>query len=145
MQIPPTLAALYGRTQSDMRFIAQVQNYIFGYNRGDQEFILRLTPDLHRDSEQVMAEIEWVDYLVARGVPAAAPVPAVDGSLCQRVQIDGINYTAVAFEKVGGDIGNRRYWTPAVFKEWGCVTGRMHRESVSYWPNGIRLPQAFLG
>jgi Ser/Thr protein kinase RdoA (MazF antagonist) len=137
-EIPEWLAALYGVTSEDLRFVTQVQNFIFAYRRGDQELILRLTPETHRSREQVMAEVGWVNDLAARGVPVAAPVPSLDGSFCQFVETNEGKVTAVCFEKAKGEIGDRQFWTPEVFRDWGRLTGRLHRESRQYQPTGGR-------
>ena len=83
LQTPAGLAAGYGVSQGDFRFITQVQNYIFAYERNGEEFILRLTPQTHQRPEQVRAEVDWVNDLAGRGVPVARVIPASDGSLCQ--------------------------------------------------------------
>jgi hypothetical protein len=44
LQIPADLAGAYGVSVADVRCTAQVQNYIFAYQRDGAEFILRLTP-----------------------------------------------------------------------------------------------------
>jgi amicoumacin kinase len=134
LQIPAGLAAAYGVSQGDFRFIAQVQNYIFAYERDGEEFILRLTPQTHQSPEQVRAEVDWVNDLAGRGVPVAGVVPASDGSLCQAVELVGEYFTAVSFQKVKGEIGSGNYWTADIFFEWGCLTGRLHRESRKYQP-----------
>jgi Ser/Thr protein kinase RdoA (MazF antagonist) len=133
-QIPADLAAAYGVSENDIRFVTQVQNHIFAYERAGVEFILRLTPQTHRSAEQVMAEVEWVNDLAARNAPVAAVVPAGDGSLSRPVEIAGEQFTAVSFQKLEGEIGNQEYWTPAVFVKWGRLTGRLHRESRLYHP-----------
>src|SRR5260370_40776098 len=83
LQIPAGLAAAYGVSQGDFRFITQVQNYIFAYERNGEELILRLTPQTHQSPEHVRAEVDWVNDLAGRGVPVAGVVPASDGSLCE--------------------------------------------------------------
>ena len=137
-QIRTDLAAVYGLSAADVRFIAQVQNYIFACHRDGAEFILRLTPQTHQSAEQVKAEVEWVNDLAARGVRIAAVVPAIDGSLARPIEIAGEQFTAVSFQKVPGEIGSRENWTPEIFFEWGRLTGRLHRESRKYEPASIR-------
>ena len=70
----------------------------------------------------------------AHGVQLAAVVPAIDGLLARSVEIAGQRFTAVSFQKAPGEIGSRAYWTPAIFAEWGRLTGRLHRESRRYQP-----------
>lgn len=137
-QIPTDLAAVYGVSAIDVRFIAQVQNYIFSYQRDGVEFILRLTPQMHQCAQQVRAEVEWVNDLAARAVRIGAVVPAVDGSLSRPVEIAGEHFTAVSFQKVPGEIGSREHWTPAIFFEWGRLMGRLHRVSRKYEPVFVR-------
>jgi Ser/Thr protein kinase RdoA (MazF antagonist) len=133
-QIPADLATAYGVQETDIRFLTQVQNYIFAYQRNGAELILRLTPQTHQSAEQVKAEVEWVNDLAARTVRVAAVVPAVDGSLSRPIEIAGEQFTAVSLQKVPGEIGSREHWTPAIFLEWGRLTGRLHRESRKYEP-----------
>jgi Ser/Thr protein kinase RdoA (MazF antagonist) len=97
LQIPAGLAAAYGVRQGDFRFVTQVQNHIFAYERNGEELILRLTPQTHQSPEQVRAEVDWVNDLAERGVPVAGVIPASDESLCQAVELVGEHFTAVTF------------------------------------------------
>jgi Ser/Thr protein kinase RdoA (MazF antagonist) len=99
-----------------------------------EEFILRLTPRTHQSPQQVIAEVDWVNDLAERDVPVAAVVPAMDGSLCQAVELAGEHFTAVSFQKVRGEIGSGNYWTTDTFIEWGRLASRLHRESRRYQP-----------
>ena len=134
IQIPAGLAAAYGVSQNDLRFITQVQNYIFAYEISGEQFILRLTPRTHRSPQQVVAEVDWVNDLAERDVPVAAVVPAMDGSLCQVVELVGEPFTAVSFQKARGEIGCGNDWTTDIFFDWGRLAGRLHRESRKYQP-----------
>jgi amicoumacin kinase len=134
LQIPTDLAAAYGVSPHAIRFVTQVQNYIFAYERNGEEFILRLTPQTDQTTEQVMAEVDWVNDLAGRGVPVARVVPADDGALCQRVELVSEVFTAVSFQKLAGAIGSGEYWTADIFFDWGRLTGRLHRESRKYRP-----------
>jgi amicoumacin kinase len=134
LQIPADLAAAYGVSQTDLRFVAQVQNHFFAYQRNGQEYILRLTPHTHQSPEQVMAEVDWVNDLAARDVPVAAVVPALGEGLSRQADIAGERFTAVSFQRVQGEIGSRENWRPEIFVEWGRLTGRLHRESRRYQP-----------
>src|SRR5258707_12439363 len=109
LQIPAGLAAAYGVSQGDFRFITQVQNYIFAYERNGEELILRLTPQTHQSPEHVRAEVDWVNDLAGRGGPVAGVVPASEGSFCQGVELVGGNFTAVTFQKRRGGIGCCKY------------------------------------
>jgi Ser/Thr protein kinase RdoA (MazF antagonist) len=86
--ISADLAALYRKKPGEIRFIARVQNDIFGYSVDREEYILRLTPATHRRPEQVMAEIEWVNYLLGQGVPATQPVASATGRFCTVIEND---------------------------------------------------------
>ena len=138
IKIPADIARAYATIETDVRFVTQVQNYIFAYERDGADFILRLTPQAHQSAEQVTAEVEWVNDLATRGVRIAAVVPAVDGSLSHPVEIAGEHFTAVSFQKVPGEIGSREHWTLEIFFEWGRLTGRLHRESRKYETASIR-------
>jgi amicoumacin kinase len=133
-QIPVDLAGAYGVNAADIRFVTRVQNYIFAYERNGAEFILRLTPDTHQSAKQVMAEVEWVNDLAAHGVRVAEVIPAIDGLLARPVEIAGELFTAVSFQKVAGEIGSQQHWTPAIFFEWGRLTGQLHQEAKRYQP-----------
>src|SRR5258708_34242839 len=87
LQIPAGLAAAYGVSQGDFRFITQVQNYIFAYERNGEELILRLRPQTHQSPEHVRAEVDWVNDLAGRGVPVAGDGPVSHRSNFERVEL----------------------------------------------------------
>lgn len=138
--IPPELSKLYGIHPGGLKYITTVQNAVFGFERDGVERILRLTPEAHRPAALVASEIDWVNYLVAAGMPVAAPIAAGTGDFCVALNIDGTAYTAVAFEKAQGEIGSQDNWTPRIFREWGRMTGHIHKASRTYRPSGTRRP-----
>jgi amicoumacin kinase len=138
LKVQKDVAALYRKTSADFEYLTQVQNTIFTFQQDGEFFVLRCTPESHRSSEQVEAELEWVEHLKKSGLPVAAPLQAQNGLLANRVEMEGIRYTSAAFQKAPGEIGQQTYWTPATFRLWGNVMGRMHRAASTFQPSGKR-------
>jgi hypothetical protein len=65
IQIPAGLAAAYGVSQNDLRFITQVQNYIFAYEINGEEYILRLTPRWYRPwTDRYVKRLNWLENIL---------------------------------------------------------------------------------
>ncbi|HZU86270.1 MAG TPA: phosphotransferase [Anaerolineaceae bacterium] len=106
------------------------ENYIYAVRRGEQEHVLRIGHDLHRDGRMAAAEIEWIGYLHAHrvGVPGVDPcvehIPAADGS----------QFHAVLMEKVGGRPPRREDWQNGLLGRVGALLGRMNRLARDFVP-----------
>ncbi len=113
-----------------VRFIRAVENYIYQFERAGQPLILRFTHSSHRTTEQVAAELEFVDFMGRHAVSVARAVPSRHGRLTEKLAVDGSYFTASVFEMAPG--GKATFDLPAtdqtnLFRDWGALLGSMHR------------------
>ncbi len=85
-----------------MRFLRAVENYVYEFEVAQRPLILRFTHSSHRTTEQVTAELEFVDFLGQQGVTVARAVPSLQGSLIEHLPVDGGYFSAAVFERAPG-------------------------------------------
>jgi Ser/Thr protein kinase RdoA (MazF antagonist) len=133
-------AICYGARRGDLTELEGFENYIYSFRRDGQDLILRIGHTLHRSLPHTQAEIEWLNYLVGRGLPVARPVVSRAGRWLEVID-SGHNqgqFIAIAFERAPGAIlddeprAKARYWNGDLFEQWGAVMGRLHRAASEY-------------
>lgn len=95
------------------------ENFVYAW----QDQVIRITHHSHRSQEQLLAEIEFVDHLVASGASAARPLPFADGSTVSTVG----NFHITRFEKAKGESLRHERYPEQIALEWGRCIGEFHR------------------
>jgi amicoumacin kinase len=113
-------------------------SHVYEFSRGDQAFILKITPPNDEIDVQAMrAILEWVFFLASRGAPVASPILSRDGQLIETIEVDGESYLAVLFEKAGGILAEELpvdAWDETLVQNLGRTAGKMHAVARSYVP-----------
>jgi amicoumacin kinase len=115
------------------------ENYIYKVSRGENDHILRIGHDLHRDGKMVSAEIEWLNYLYRSGVR----VPQADQRVAHLPAADGSQFHAVLLEKLAGHSPRREDWENGLTLKLGMLLGQMNRLTCAFTPADpeVRRPQ----
>lgn len=132
-----TLSGLYGAPPGGIAPAAGAfANLIFSFRRGAKEYVLRLTPELHRMTAHIEGELDWLGYLAERDVPVVRTVKSEKGRLLEKIPVDGSYLSAVCFEKAEGTIAAEldNFRDAGLVREWGRVMGRMHALAKTYVP-----------
>jgi Ser/Thr protein kinase RdoA (MazF antagonist) len=143
-----------------LQFIGGFENLIYEFRKDEQEYILRAGHSSHRTTDQVKAEIDWINYLIKNEITTPAPILSQQNNFVEIAPLDLINYlNLVVFEKVTGESWTRKnpnLWDLDIIKKWGGLTGKMHKLTRDYSPpskhirreefeNQVRLnPKKFL-
>lgn len=125
----------FGIAPDRIRPIDAFESFIFEFDRDGVGHILRLGHSLRRTEALIQGELDWINALVAAGVPAARAVPSLAGHLVEGIADgQGGHFLATTFLRAHGrspwDLG----WAPAVCEAHGRVLGAMHRQSETYTP-----------
>ncbi|MGD9397156.1 MAG: phosphotransferase [Candidatus Thorarchaeota archaeon] len=132
----------YGVEPKGLIFVGGFENSVYSFSKKGQELFLRVGSSKHMTLELVQAEIEWVRYLVEKGVPAVKPAPSVADGYVERVDLGKVSYNVVAFEKAKGEhIKDGREplkWNREMIRDWGRVIGRMHSVTKDFKPKSSR-------
>jgi Ser/Thr protein kinase RdoA (MazF antagonist) len=113
---------------------------------GDTARILKITPGVWNTDEQIMgstmeqmlAEVDFTNYLEAKGVPITPHVRSVNGLWVELIPLDDTAcFFVTCFEKAKGfmypDEDEVHFPEPILF-EWGRLCGRLNRLAVDYQP-----------
>lgn len=137
---------LYGITSPPERLTGGFTTGVYAVCRDDRPCVLRILPpaDAAASLTAMQAELTWVDFLAARGVPVVRPVRSARGRLIETVESGGQTAIAVAFERVEGIRAEEvpfESWNPALYRELGRVAGKLHAASRQYTPpDALRRP-----
>jgi len=117
--------------------LGDFENYVYEVRKQGEPCILRLTHSSHREEPAVRAELDWVRYLTDAGVAIPGCIDSLNGRKTEVVPAtSGETYfTCVMFEKAAGaraDHRNPAVWNTALIREWGRITGHMHRATSAY-------------
>lgn len=124
-----------------LRIINEGYQNIIIENVQDSTFI-RVSHMKRRDKKQLAAEVEWLHYLLELGVNVNIPVEFESSKFVEEVEVNQEQYFLIQFKKVMGttiDVSNTDVWTNHFFKQWGEVTGRLHKASQYYNTESKRL------
>lgn len=117
--------------------VDEVQNLVYDFKCGGRELILRLTHSGHRSEEDVISELDFVNYLHRNGVRVCPPVPSKEGKLTEVLPVEGGYFIAAVFKKAPGrtvDSDDHSVWNPDFFHRWGMLVGRLHSLAKRYEP-----------
>ncbi|WP_437949381.1 phosphotransferase [Sorangium sp. So ce296] len=94
--------APYGADPASCRFLGGFESQVFEARYPGGALVLKLGDPGHRSPDAVEAECEWLEFLTARGVPAAPPIRAADGRYAALLGEPGEAVCARAYVKAPG-------------------------------------------
>lgn len=112
-------------------------NSVFCFkNSQGQPQILRFTDPDFRSTNEVLAELNWVNFLHKSGVLVAQGLPTVNGIYAFPVECTSgtLICSSVAYAEGIEVQENSHHWTPTFFKEWGRNLALIHNLSAAYKP-----------
>ncbi|RTR32342.1 hypothetical protein EKG37_09260 [Robertmurraya yapensis] len=121
--------------EKEYKKLGDFENYVFEVTRGGSPYILRLTHSSHRTKEELLAEIDWMNYLHLNQVLVPKAYESIRGELVVQLKaIDETNFFASLFSKVPGEHvrANHEKYDHALFYKWGQTIGKMHKVTKSY-------------
>ncbi len=143
-EVLDTASRLFGTQKDALKVFEDYEgcaNLVYAYQHNDQPFILRVSFRPDRSKDDILAELDFVNYLAENGVRVSRPVASCNGLFLETVEAGGIPFQVASFVRGRGmrvpDNGYR-YRSDApieeYFQNWGRVLGQMHRLSKSYTP-----------
>jgi len=118
-----------------------VTNFVYEFPRQDERRILRLTHNSHHTEDEIVAELDWLKFLIQHGVPASQPLLSQNGRLTECYPVDGSYFVATVFEYAPGhfiDSTNPQEWNPQFFQTLGRTMGKMHSATKHYSATHLR-------
>lgn len=124
--------------QTEVKKLGDFENYVFEAFRGDNPVILRITHSSHRDKNEIMAELDWMNYLHKQKVNCPEAFTSSKNQLIEDLQAgDGSFFYACLFSKVAGYPVkiNSAEFNDQLFHAWGKAIGQMHSITKEYQPS----------
>ena len=143
-EVLDTAARLFGTQKSLLKVYDSYEgcaNLVYEYGSSGQPYILRISFRSDRSKDDILAELDWVNYLAGQGVRVSKPVQSVNGCFLETIEAAGHPFHVASFIKGRGmrvpDNGYQ-YRSDApieeYFQNWGRVLGQMHALAKSYTP-----------
>ena len=125
----------YGISRNELRLLDGFESFIYEFQNGPEEYILRIGHSFRRSECLIQGEIDWINYLAQGGASVARAIPSEDGELVESIDDgEGGRFLVTAFEKAKGRPPQEVGWTPALFETYGRLLGKMHNLSKRYEP-----------
>ncbi len=109
-------------------------NAIYPYCQNGQVCFLRLTPIDEKREENIMGELEFIEFLTQHDYPALKPIPTLSGEKVIKLDTKWGLYYACAFEKVAGVQIEATGMSKEIMYEYGKTLGKLHTLSSAFKP-----------
>jgi len=129
------IAGRYKLPKTEFKLLDGFESFIYEFQQNNRSHILRVTHSLHRNVEQIKAEVDWVNYLADNGVAVSRAVHSPEGNLVEKVDLQDSYFMAIAFEKAQGRHVQRDDISKDLFASLGQLIGKMHHLTKEYQPS----------
>lgn len=124
--------------QTEVKKLGDFENYVFEAYRGDTPVILRITHSSHRNKDEILAELDWMNYLNKQKVNCPEAFTSSKNELIEVLPAgNGSFFYACLFSKVPGSpvkIKSPKF-NHQLFHAWGKAIGQMHSVTKEYRPS----------
>lgn len=125
----------YGIADGHIRLLDGFESFIYQFERGGKEYILRISHSLRRNEALIQGEVDWINHLAAGGVSVARAICSENDRLVEAVDDEqGGQFLATAFVKAQGQHPWLAGWTPGLYETYGELLGSMHARTFGYQP-----------
>ncbi|WP_026905633.1 phosphotransferase enzyme family protein [Paucisalibacillus globulus] len=122
------------------KVLGDFENYVYEVMKEGKPYILRITHSSHRNENEIVGEIEWMNYLYNHGANVSVVFPSNDNNLVEKqVASDQSIFFGSLFSKVKGRPirANDKEFHAKLFESWGKETGKLHRLTKNYLPEKV--------
>jgi Ser/Thr protein kinase RdoA (MazF antagonist) len=134
-------AATQWDSTEEATLLDDVTNLVYEIKSPQGRRILRLTHSSHHTEDEIIAELDWMNYLIQQDIPASCPLLSKNNRLTEHYSVQNSYFVATAFEYAPGhfvDWTNSQEWNPALIQTFGRIMGRMHHVTKQYNPKHLR-------
>ena len=107
-------------------------NAIYPFNSKNGMCFLRLSPVEEKEFENVLSEIQLINWLIEKGFPVMKPVPMKNGELAKIIDTEWGTYNVSCFSKVTGEDLESSDGSIEVVRGYGQILGKLHELMKEY-------------
>jgi Ser/Thr protein kinase RdoA (MazF antagonist) len=131
---------LYSITFEQINYHGGFENFVYMFRKKDVDYVLRFVHSDHHTYQDVLAEIEFIDYLSKEGAAVSKVVPSVNDQVVEKVMINDEDYFTVAvFVKGLGKPVKKEVDSPLFWSYFGEQVGTLHRLTKLFNPSHKRF------
>lgn len=127
-------------TYDSIKKLGEFENYIFQGLKETKEVIIRFTHSSHRSYEQILSEIDWVQFLKKQDINVYKHFHSIEGRLLEKIEaVDGSFFYICCYEKLPGKQITLKDVTdyPNYIEMWGAAIGKIHKATRLYRPTTV--------
>ena len=136
------ITSRFGLDFSETKEIDAFENFVFISKKDSQKYILRISHTIRRLKEQVVSELEFLDYLHTNNLNVPKVFRSKENNLVEEVKGEGGNFLACIFEFIEGKVPVENLRTNELSYQMGKYLGTFHRLTTKYKPT-VRHRQTF--
>ena len=142
LEVVHHFVSLWGGDPGNEVLLRDGTNTLFRFRGRGKNYVLRIHRTGDRQFEEIVAEIDWVDYLYRNGVKVNRPFRSSSGQWVETLEWDDNVLYAAVFNHVPGkppQLYRNDQWDIRRIRRIGRTLGRMHALNQQYQPpSGIR-------
>src|SRR5690606_12764059 len=119
------------------KLLGDFENYVYEVTKEGKPYILRITHSSHRSENEILGELDWINYLHEHGANVSIVYPSNQHNLVEKqVTSDQTIFYACLFSKVIGKPirSTEDEFNETLFECWGKEIGKLHRITKNYQP-----------
>ncbi len=126
--------------------LASHESAVYAWEQNGSSHVLKLIPKERRSREQLLGEIDFVQYVSANGIAVSRPLVSLQGEFVESIgggaseaaagdsAGDCTGYWAYAFEWAAGEPIRPAHYDAELYRAWGAAMGRLHSLAERYTP-----------
>ncbi|MHA1503449.1 MAG: phosphotransferase enzyme family protein [Candidatus Heimdallarchaeota archaeon] len=110
-------------------------NFIYFFTYGAEKRVLRFTPVAERTENQLLAEMDFIEYLRSVGIPVVKPIRSKQNKYVESIETEDGLFNAVVFERAPGKHFETDELPEDKIIELGKLTAEFHNATLLFKPN----------
>jgi Ser/Thr protein kinase RdoA (MazF antagonist) len=133
------LLSLFDIDAKSAAFVGASQNFVYRVNHRGAHRIARISVMRRRTRAEIQGELEWIEFLYAKGLPVCVPQSTASGAKFAEMAIDGRFYLLAVFEEAAGRKAARGDLSVEFCDCVGELIGRMHAAAIEATATGYKV------
>lgn len=134
----------WNQTEGSLKLGRASANFIYNFDNGEQKQVLRIAPESERTEQQILAELDFMEYLQKKGFPVPKVILSKDNKRIEKLTTEMGSFFAVALQRCPGKIYELNELPHELFIEWGKLTATIHKLSLDYKPQNNRKRRTWI-
>ncbi|MCF7931477.1 MAG: phosphotransferase [Acholeplasmataceae bacterium] len=125
----------FGVKLEDLFEVGGFENFIYGYKKEGKDYILRISHASHRTYEELLSELDFVNFLANQHANVSIPVLSINQHLVEKVDSMESYFTVSSYIKAEGERPNKKHFDDTFFFNYGKTIGEFHKLTKAYKPD----------